>query len=173
MSHHCDLDTDDSKTITVTFSDTNSCMHSYILYSLTCAHTPMCTCSHCDILFLSLSLFHKQSTIHVHFVHSNGNVSFQSFADLWQPYWLLALLLLTSKRWLILFSPIFRWSLAPCEVQNGCSKQMFKLVFVLSHNKVEENCIVKNTITENLPRLSLRPTHNCCGIYHRRWQYVL
>ena len=148
-------------------------MHA-LIYFLSHAHTPPCVHAHTVIFSFSLSLFHKQSTIHVHFVHSNGNVSFQSFAELWQPYWLLVLLLLISKKWLILLSPVSRWSLAPCEVQHGCSKQMFKLAFVLSHNKVEENyCIVNNTIIENLPRLSLPPTHNCCGIDHRWWQYVL
>ena len=48
--------------------------------------------------------------------------------------------------WLILLSPVFRWSLAPYEVQHGCSKQAVQIVFVLSQNKVEENFIVASKI---------------------------
>ena len=55
----------------------------------------------------------------------------------------------------------------------------FHYVAVLSRNKVEEDLIVvvvRNTIVENLPSLSpphpTADTHNCCGVYHRRRQYV-
>ena len=112
-----------------------ACAH---IHALTCARTH--ARSHCDSFFLSLPVSH---TIHnprpfctlrwqcqlqrVFWLLFFCCCCFVVFCcpppplSLWRPYWLSALSMLTSKRWLILLSPVFQWSLVPYGVQHGCS----------------------------------------------------
>ena len=85
-------------------------------HSLTCAYARSRTRSHCDTLFISPSL---SNTIHNTLKWQCQSVS-SIFSALRRPYWLLALLLLTAKKQLILLSPVFRWSFSPYELRHGC-----------------------------------------------------
>ena len=156
--------------------ETNACTH---IHSLTCAHTCMCICSHCDTLFLSLSPSLTHNPQFTSIVRSNGNVSIGA---------LVALLIVSTfdanikeMTSLILLSPVFWWSFAPYAAQHGCSKQMFQLVFAQSQNKVEENFIVLSKI-QLLKICHWFPSDNMCqwvticavnvDIYCWSWQYI-
>ena len=106
-------------------------------------HSLARTRSHWDTVFQSfyLSLSHTQS-VHVHFVRSNGNVSFQLFSSISFFGTALATSVIqyghfdaNIKDWDDSFtemvSPVFPWSVMRAP-RGGCSKQAFRLVFVLS-----------------------------------------
>ena len=78
--------------------ETNAYTH---IHPLTCAHTCMCICSHCDTLFLSFPLSHT-----IHNSHPLYAQMAMSVLVLWWPYWLSALLMLTSKKWLHWFCSV-------------------------------------------------------------------
>ena len=119
-------------------SETNSRTHSYTVTHLG-THIHAQAYGHTGhslslSLPLSLSLSHTHtlslSTIHVHLRYTQMAMSVSNFfSALWRPYWFSVLLILTSKRWLIVLSHVFRWSLVPYEVhvQHGCSKKTFQL----------------------------------------------
>ena len=108
-------------------SETNSRTHGYLFAHGIYSHSLGHTYSRASIRsHWTLSL----STIHVHLRYTQMAMSVSNFfSALWRPYWFSVLLILTSKRWLILLSHVFRWSLVPYEVhvQHGCSKKTFQL----------------------------------------------
>ena len=131
-------------------SETNSRTYSYTFTHLrTHKHAHTCTLWYSSCFFLSLFISASPSPSLTHSPRPLCTLKWQrQFAAfvsaLWRPSWLSARLMLTSKRGLILPSPVFRRSLAPYRVQLGCSKQTLQLVSVLPRN--EGNIIVSSIV---------------------------